>query len=288
MKISIIGSGIVGQSTGLGMLQLGHNVIFYDINSSHLDNLNKQGLEVSGDIVQTIQETDLSFVCVPTPYKEHEGIDLSYIKDAIKGIAKGMENKEYHIVTIKSTVVPCTTENVIKPLLDSYGRNYGLCVNPEFLTEIATTWSDDIKFKRDFWCKERIVIGSNDDSGDILEDIYRPIGANIFRTDLKTAEMSKYATNLILATKISYWNELFLICNKLGIDSHIIAEITSLDARIGVYGTIHGQAFGGKCLPKDLAAFNYFTDNYYAKETHLLEAVEHINKLMANDFGVRE
>jgi UDPglucose 6-dehydrogenase len=98
--------------------------------------------------------------------------------------------------------------------------------------------------------------------------------------------MIKYASNCILTTKISYWNEVFLICQKLGINSQTIADIVSIDQRIGNFGTVHGKAFGGKCLPKDLKAFISFAEKY--RNARLLKAVEDINEEMREKYGVRE
>lgn len=287
-RIAIIGSGMVGTAHGLGLVQMGHHVIFHDINANRIGDLNKQGLNVSTDLSYAIKQSDISFVCVPTPYED--GINLRYVVSAIKDITNILRSNKrlWHLVVIKSTVVPLTTEKVLLPILEQYHDvDFGLCVNPEFLTEIATTWTDDLRFRRDFWSKERIVIGEIDtESGDVLEELYRPLGTPIFRTDLKTAEMTKYATNCMLATKISYWNEMFLICKNMGVDSHLVAEVTSLDARIGKYGTIHGKAFGGKCIPKDLAAFNKFAEPYLT--TDLLGNVQDVNDFMAKEYGVRE
>jgi len=110
----------------------------------------------------------------------------------------------------------------------------------------------------------------------MLEGLYKPLNKPIFRTDLKTAEMIKYASNCMLATKISFWNEIFLICKELGVDSQAI----------GKYGTVHGRAFGGKCLPKDLKAFVSFAERY--QNARLLKAVDEINEDMKKKYGVRE
>jgi UDPglucose 6-dehydrogenase len=234
----------------------------------------------------------MCFICVPTPYKD--GIDLSFLKHAVSEIARILKSRQlWYLIVVKSTVIPLTCENVVSPILEEAKVNFGLCMNPEFLTEINTTWTDDTRFKRDFWCKEKIVIGEIDKkSGDVLEEIYKPIGAPIFRTDLKSAEISKYAANMMLQLKISYWNEIFLICNKLGIDSHKIAEITSLDARIGKYGTIHGLASGGRCLDKDISAFSdaFCIDKeigFYEYPSVINEARE-INRYMREHYGIRE
>ena len=283
--ISIIGSGFVGERVGRGLMSLNHKVIFYDIAEKNLPNFTK-------DINYAIENSDISFVCVPTPTVERK-IDLSYIKEAAKNIGNALRSKnDYHLVVVKSTVVPKTTENVVIPILEKCSgkkasENFGVCMNPEFLTEIESSWTEDKDFKKDFFTEDRIVIGEYDKrSGDVLEEIYNPLNKPIFRTDLKTAEMIKYASNCILATKISYWNEIFLICKELDINSQAIANIVGIDPRIGKYGTIHGKAFGGKCLPKDLKAFISFAERYHKPK--LLKAVDNINGEMNKKYGMRE
>jgi UDPglucose 6-dehydrogenase len=284
-KISIIGSGFVGEILGRGLIELGNEVIFYDI-------VDKELPESTKDIIYAVRNSSISFLCVPTPTTP-EGIDLSYIKEATENIGKVLSEKsDYHVVVVKSTVVPKTTEDVVIPILEKYsgmraGEDFGVCMNPEFLTEIAGTWTEAKDFNRDFFTEDRIVIGEyNKRSGDVLERIYKPLNSTIFRTDLKTAEMIKYVSNCMLAAKISYWNEIFLICEKLGINSQGIANIVAMDPRIGKYGTVHGKAFGGKCLPKDLKALISFAEKY--KEPKLLKATDEINEEMKKRYGVRE
>ena len=285
-KISIIGSGWVGTAIGKGFAGMGYEVMFYDIVSKNLPNFTK-------DIDYAIKNSNVSFICVPTPTAS-DGIDLSYIKEASKNIGKALANKgDYHLVVVKSTVVPRTTEEVVIPILEKYSEKSaregetGICMNPEFLTEIESSWSEDKAYKKDFFTEDRIVIGEYDKkSGDVLEEFYKPLNKPIFRTDLKTAEMIKYASNCILATKISYWNEIFLICNELGVNSQTIADVVGLDPRIGKYGTVYGKAFGGKCLPKDLKAFISFAERY--KDAKLLKAVDEINEEIRAKYGVRE
>lgn len=291
MKIAIIGSGVVGQGTGCGLSQLGHEVYYFDTKLQKLNELKQRGNLVCRSLDEAILQTDLCFICVPTPY--NNGIDLSYLKTATQQIAKALKSKKsWYLVVVKSTVIPKTTEDVVMPILKEAKVDFGLCMNPEFLTEINTSWTDDTRFKRDFWCKERLVIGEMDKkSGDVLEEIYKPIGVPIFRTDLKTAEMTKYAANMMLATKISYWNEIFIVCKELGIDSKLVAEITSKDARIGVYGTIHGKAYAGTCLPKDIKAFisgfRVDKDTRYQKYPSILNEVDAINDYMKDNYGER-
>jgi len=285
-KISVIGSGWVGTIVGRGFSKLGYEVIFYDIVGKNLPNFTK-------DMDYAVANSDISFICVPTPTNDKGEIDLSYIKEASKNIGKALASpQKYHLVVVKSTVVPKTTEEVVIPILEKYsgkkaGDDFGVCMNPEFLTEIAGSWSKDKSTKKDFFSEDRIVIGEYDKrSGDVLERIYKPLNSTIFRSDLRTAEMIKYASNCMLATKISYWNEIFLICKELGIDSQAVADVVGIDPRIGKYGTVHGKAFGGKCLPKDLKAFVSFAEKY--RKAKLLKAVDEINEEMKERYGVRE
>ena len=273
----------MGERIGRGFMSLGHDVIFYDVVDKNLPTFTK-------DINRVIENGDMSFICVPTPTVEGK-IDLSYIKAATAKIGSALAlRQDYHLIVIKSAVVPTTTEKVVIPIIKRYkkvGKEVGICMNPEFLTQITHKWSDDAQCVRDFFNADRIVIGEYDKkSGDILEELFKPLNKPIFRTDLKTAEMIKYASNCMLATKISYWNELFSICKELNINSQKVADIVSLDARIGRYGAVHGKAFGGTCLPKDLRAFISFAEKYH--KIKLLEAVDKINEEMKKDYGVRE
>ena len=289
MKISIIGSGFVGTALGKGLIELGNEVIFYDVVDKDLPNFT-----FTKDINHAIESSDISFICVPTPASENGEIDLGYIKEAAKNIGIALSRKEgYHLVVVKSTVVPGTTENVVIPILEKFSGKIardceiGACMNPEFLTEISGSWSKDKSTKKDFFTEDRIVIGEYDKkSGDVLEELYKPLNKPIFRTDLKTAELIKYASNCMLAAKISYWNEIYLICKELSIDSQEVANIVGVDPRIGKYGTVHGKAFGGKCLPKDLKAFISFAEKY--RNVRLLKAVDDINEEMKKKYGVRE
>jgi len=283
-KISLIGSGFVGEIVGKGFISLGHDVIFYDVIDKNLPNFTK-------DINYAIKRSDISFICIPTPTLEGE-IDLRYIKEATKNIGIALASQQdYHVVVIKSTVIPTTTENILIPILEKYSAKkageFGICMNPEFATEITRTWVDDKKYERCFFTEDRIVIGEYDKkSGNVLEELYTPLNKPIFRVSLRTAEMTKYASNCVLATKISYWNEIFLVCQKLEINSQTVADIVSIDPRIGQYGTVHGKAFGGKCLPKDLKAFVSFANKYHKPK--LLEAVDETNEEMNKKYGIRE
>jgi UDPglucose 6-dehydrogenase len=286
--ISIIGSGIVGSRIGAGFEQLGHDVIFYDIDRGKIQRLMHEHT-ATDDLTYALNNTEISFVCVPTPF--NNGFDNRYIVSVIKEMANILKDKDaYHLIVIKSTVAPTTTEKIVIPLLThvtQLGSSVGLCMNPEFLTEITSSWTEEERYTRDFFTEERIVIGEYDiKSGNLLENLYKPLNKPIFRVNLTTAEIIKYASNCMLATKISFWNEMFLICQDTQINSHTVAEIVGLDPRIGKYGTIHGKAFGGKCLPKDLKAFIEFAETI--RDIPLLKAVDTINEEMLQRYGVRE
>lgn len=292
-KVSILGSGVVGTIVGGGFKKLGNEVIFYDIDEKKAQELRFLGLDATTDLNRAARGSDISFLCVPTPTKNGK-IDLSHVKVAAENLGGCLKNKsDYHVVVVKSTVVPTTTEKAVIPLLEKnskkkVGEEIGVCVNPEFLTEIHRSWTEEDMFARNFFSEERVIIGEFDKrSGDVVQALYKPLKVPIFRTDLKTAEMIKYASNCALANRISYWNEIYYICQKLGIDSNFVAQVAGMDKRIGKYGTIHGKAFGGKCLPKDLEAFVSFAEEL-GYEPKLLKAVIEINKRIGADKGIRE
>jgi UDPglucose 6-dehydrogenase len=293
ISISILGSGMVGISVGKGFLKSGNRVLFYDIDRGKIDELKSLGFNASDNLENSVLNSQFSFICVPTPTVKGK-IDLHYVESVAEKVAKTLEKKnDYHIVVVKSTVLPTTTEKIIIPILEKHsrskaGKHFGVCFNPEFLTEIHHSWSTDKSFVRDFFHEPFVAIGEYDKkSGDMLESIYKPLENRVIRTNLRTAEMIKYAFNCALAGRISYWNEIFYVCRKLGIDSEIVASTAALDERIGTYGTVHGKAFGGKCLPKDLRAFIDFCEdlNY---NPDLLRAIEKMNVTMAAEFGIRE
>jgi len=291
-RVSILGSGWVGGIAGRGLKELGNDVVFYDVDREKIQELKESGVNATDKLEDAVGVSEISFICVPTPTEEGK-INLENLKAVIKNLASCLKNKKgYHAVVVKSTVVPGTTENVIIPLLKESGKkigpNVGVCVNPEFLTEIHGSWTDDETFKRDFFNPNRVVIGELDKkSGDTVEELYQPLNAPIIRTDLKTAEMIKYACNCALASRISYWNEIYYVCQEFGIDSNLVAKVAAMDPRIGKYGIVHGKAFGGKCLPKDLDAFITFAEER-GYEPKLLKAVKEVNEKIKGDKGVRE
>jgi len=277
MKISIIGSGVVGRTTGIGLHKHDNEVIFYDVDDRKLFELSKSGFEVAEDIEQAVYRSAVSFICVQTPTINGK-IDLTYIKTAAINVARALRRKDdYHVIVIRSTILPTYTRTKILPVLERYSKltakkDFGLCVNPEFLREATAL--------QDFLHPSRIVIGELDKkSGDILEGLYKPFNAPIFRTDMDTAEMIKYVSNCFLSTKISFFNEIYVICKKLGLNPQLISRIVALDPRIGEYGIYGGRPFGGKCLPKDLEAFINFVESL-GLNPKMLTSVKNVNEEM--------
>jgi UDPglucose 6-dehydrogenase len=275
LRIAIIGSGIVGQATGMGLAFNGNRVIFYDIDRSKLLALRSNGYDVTDNLVNAVNGSDVLFICVPTPTVEGR-IDLRHINDCTQTIAKVLEkSKKYVVVVFRSTIPPQTTRTKLIPCIEDIstlkaGADFGVCMNPEFLREQSPL--------KDFLNPSRIVVGTLDDkSGNLLRKIYSPFNCPLIFTDLDTAEMIKYTSNLFLAAKISFFNEIFLISRKLGLDSTTIANTVALDPRIGSYGVVGGKPFGGMCLPKDLAAFIDFAKSKGLNPT-LLKAVAEVNQ----------
>ncbi len=216
-----------------------------------------------------------------TPSKADGSIDLKYIESAAGNIGKALKKKvSYHVTIIKSTVVPGTTQNTVKPLLEKEsgkvaGKDFGLCMNPEFLRQ-GSAFQDTIN-------AERVVIGSFDKySGDVLEDLYHGFYSDrvpaIIRTSLSTAELIKYASNSMLATKISFINTIANMCEKIpGADVKVVAKAMGLDKRIGPLFLDAGLGYGGSCFPKDVKALIACSKNL-GYDPELLDSVEAVNK----------
>jgi UDPglucose 6-dehydrogenase len=261
-SISVIGMGVVGLTTAVGFALKGHKVVGVDINDEKVAKLSRKmcpvfesGLcdkvksadfEVTTDFAP-ILNTDISFICGGTPRKSNGSIDLRYVQGSAGQLADVLRKKKKdHLVVVRSTVVPGTTETVIAPFFATIG-NIGVCVNPEFFREGQAL--------EDFMAPNRIVIGENETKwGDILASLYEEFSCNVMRTTMSTAEMIKYASNSFLATKISFINEIGNMCKRLGIDVYDVAKGMGYDDRIGGKFLKAGIGFGGYCLPKDVAA----------------------------------
>jgi UDPglucose 6-dehydrogenase len=300
VRISVIGAGYVGLVSAAGLARLGHRVVCIDNNQDKVDMINRgtsplceAGLDellascVSGDgnlrasmEYSEIQDTDVSLICVGTPSNSDGSINLSFIRDASKGIGSALAAKsDYHVVVTRSTVIPGTTRDVIIPLLIKHsnraaGDDFGVAFNPEFLQEGTAVQA--------FFSPDRIIIGEYDRrSGDIVAEVYKDMPAPVVRTDITTAEMVKYASNAFLATKISFINEIANICQKVGIDVYDVVEGIRFDYRIGDRFLNAGIGFGGSCLPKDLRALTYASSIKLGYSAPLLRAVLDVNEAQA-------
>jgi UDPglucose 6-dehydrogenase len=201
---------------------------------------------------------------------------LKYIKESTKQIAGILKSKKsFHVIVVKSTVIPGTTDEVVTPMLEKIsgkkaGVDFGIAMNPEFLREGLAV--------EDFRKPDRIVLGHSDPQTlGVLEKIYEEFNSPIVKTDVKTAEMIKYASNAFLATKISFINEIGNVCKKLGIDVYKVSEGMGLDHRIGPYFLRAGPGFGGSCFPKDVKSLIYKSREVDVKPA-ILEAVLDVNR----------
>ncbi|RJS69891.1 UDP-glucose/GDP-mannose dehydrogenase family protein [ANME-2 cluster archaeon] len=264
MNVSIIGTGYVGTVTGACLAELGHDVICVDIDQQKVDWINagiapihepglsellKKHAEIrlraTTDYNDAIPNSDLTFICVGTPSGEDGRIDLSIVRSASKSIGEALSDKRsYHVVVVKSTVVPETTEKVVAPLVR--GENVGIAMNPEFLREGKAVY--------DFMNPDKIVVGGDPRAVEMVARLYEGIPCEITRTDIRTAEMIKYANNSFLAAKISFANEIGNICKKLGIDVYDVMSAIGKDFRISEHFLNAGAGFGGSCFPKDVRA----------------------------------
>ncbi len=288
MKIGIIGLGYVGLITGVGFASLGNKVIGVDIDNNKINKINtgetpiyEQGLEEklkevkenfkATTNINDLKDSEIIFVCVGTPSKEDGSIDLKYVRRAAEDISKILGS--YRVIVIKSTVIPGTTESLIKILEKNdkkVGEDFGLGMDPEFLKEGNAL--------KDFLEPDRIVVGSYDEkSKEILAELYKEFNCPKLFVNIKTAEMIKYASNSFLATKISLINEIGNICKKLGIDVYAIAEGIGYDKRIGREFLNAGIGFGGSCFPKDIKAL-IAKSNEIGHEPKLLQEIIKINE----------
>ncbi|RLJ05848.1 MAG: UDP-glucose 6-dehydrogenase [Candidatus Aenigmatarchaeota archaeon] len=294
MRISIIGTGYVGLSTGIGFAYKKNTVTCVDVDKEKVKKIKsgvspvyepglQEGLkrflgksfDVTLDLERAVKESEISFICVPTPSLPDGKIDLGFLKQASKDLGKVLREKDYHVVVVKSTVVPGTTENLVVPVLEKEsgkkaGKGFGVCMNPEFLREGSAL--------KDFLNPDRVVIGEYDKrSGDFLEKLYKNFKTQILRTSIKSAELIKYASNSFLAMKISFANEIGNFCKKLGIDVYEVMKGVGMDFRISPKFLNAGIGFGGSCFPKDVKALVYRIKEEGLKPV-LLESVLKLNE----------
>jgi GDP-mannose 6-dehydrogenase len=278
VRISVFGMGYVGCVSAACLAEMGHDIVAVEPNPTKVGLIN-QGkspiieariddliaaaiaagrLRACSDWAAAVQDTEMAIVCVGTPSQANGNIDLSFVLRVCEQIGQALASqKDYFTVVIRSTVIPGTVEDAVIPALEScsgkkVGADFGVCMNPEFLRE-GTSVSD-------FHNPPKTVIGEFDaKSGEKLAQLYQGLPGPLVRTQLRVAEMVKYADNTFHALKICFANEIGNIAQAMGVDSHRLMEIFCLDTKLNLspYYLKPGFAYGGSCLPKDLRSISY-------------------------------
>ena len=289
----MLGCGYVGLVSGTCFAEFGASVTCFDVDKTKVKkllegvipiyepgldelvnkNVEQERLSFSNDLNDCISDSDLVFVAVGTPTRRGDGhADLSYVYQAVQDIAPFLKN--YTVIVDKSTVPVGTARNVKRIIAETNpDADFDVASNPEFLREGAAI--------TDFMRPDRVVIGvENDRAEKVLRELYRPINlieAPIFSTNLESAELIKYASNAFLATKISFINEMSVLCEEVGADVHAVAKGMGLDGRIGRKFLHAGPGYGGSCFPKDTQALAR-TAQEHGVSSRIVEAVIEVNE----------
>ena len=278
MRISIFGLGYVGCVSAACFANDGHEVIGVDIDNQKLDAI-RQGrspvvepglddmvcqsvrsgkLRVTQNTKEAIRDTEISLICVGTPSNPNGSLKTDYVENVVREIGKALREKDaYHVVVIRSTVLPGTVEEQLLPLLELYtgkrvGEDFGLAMNPEFLRESSAV--------ADYYNPPYVVIGEFDKrTGTAVQQVYSGVDAPVIFTSIRSAEMLKYANNAFHALKITFANEIGNLCKAHGVDGQEVMQIFCRDTQLNIspYYLRPGFAFGGSCLPKDTRALLY-------------------------------
>lgn len=295
MKISVFGTGYVGLVTGACLADVGHDVICVDVNPAKIDGL-KQGiipiyepgldtvvkanvsqgnLRFTTDAEEAVQHAEVIYIAVGTPPDEDGSADLQYVLAVSKTIGSLMQT--YKVVVNKSTVPVGTADKVKAEILRAlnardFKAEFDVVSNPEFLKEGAAV--------ADFMRPDRIVIGSDSKfAEDIMREVYAPFNRNhekIIVMDIRSSELTKYAANCMLATKISFMNEMANIAERVGADIENVRKGIGSDPRIGYHFIYAGCGYGGSCFPKDVQALAQ-TAKQYGYTPKILDAVDDVN-----------
>ncbi len=291
-KITVIGTGYVGLVTGACFSDLGNEVICLDINEKRISDLKKgempifePGLEeiversyragrlkFTTDYPEALKEAEFVFISVGTPSGDNGEADLSYVEQAVTQIS---ENMDHPIIIVDKSTVPVGTGDWVADIImkkrKGHTPKFHVVSNPEFLREGSAIG--------DFMRPDRIVLGSNDpDACEKVAELYAPLRSTILTTDIRTAEMIKYASNAFLATKISFINEIANICESVGANVIDVAKGMGYDTRIGPKFLNAGIGWGGSCFPKDVKALAHIAREY-GTQPQLLQAVIDINQI---------
>ncbi|CAN5811322.1 hypothetical protein BH10CHL1_BH10CHL1_33670 [soil metagenome] len=286
LNILMIGAGVVGQATGKGLAKKGYTIGYIDIDREKLAQLSEQGLLVMQPDQINWPIWDIIMVAVPTPTINGR-ISLAPLISAMTTVASGLvTTSKFVVVVVRSTVPPTTTEQQLRPILEKFsgkqaGSDFGLAVNPEFLRQRSS--------EQDFARPWITVLGATDRlTNEILYDIYAPFGGLIIQCAPTEAEMIKYVNNIYNALKISYFNEVHEICEKLAIDSNLVSAVVARSAEgmwNPLYGTRGGEPYAGACLPKDTEGFLAFCQDQ-GWETLMLAATIQVNHKLQTQLEV--
>lgn len=297
MKITVIGTGYVGLVAGACFADMGNEVICIDNNLEKISQLKngiipiyEPGLEelvkantaekrltFSTDIDNAVKTSEVCFIAVGTPQGEDGSADLKYVFDVAKSIAKAMNG--YKVIVDKSTVPVGTAQKVTEIIKQNTNHPFDVVSNPEFLKQGNAV--------DDFLHPDRVVIGSDSDRATgIMQDIYAPFfrtGNRVIVMDVKSAEMTKYASNSFLATKISFMNEIANLCEKVGANAEMVRIGMSTDSRIGNKFLFPGLGYGGSCFPKDVKAL-IKTGRENNCEMSIIASADRVNKSQRKSF----
>ncbi len=300
MKVTVIGSGYVGLVTGACLADLGNHVFCVDVDPRKIAILNDGGVPIhepglneviarnrkagrltfSTDVAASVAHGDIQFIAVGTPPDEDGSADLQYVVAAARNVGRYMN--DFKVIVDKSTVPVGTADKVRAAIEEELAARrqqveFAVVSNPEFLKEGAAV--------EDFMRPDRIVIGIDEEAGqkarELMRQLYAPLNRNrdrIMYMDVKSAEFTKYAANAMLATRISFMNELANLADKLGVDIEQVRKGIGSDPRIGFSFLYAGTGYGGSCFPKDVQALMR-TAGEHGQNLKILDAVEEVNDL---------
>ncbi len=297
MKITVIGTGYVGLVVGTALADMGNEVICIDNNLEKIKqlesgiipiyepgleelvklNVTENRLKFSSDLDNAVKTSEVCFIAVGTPQDEDGSADLKYVLGVAEQIGKAMNG--YKVIVDKSTVPVGTAEKVSEIIKKYTSYDFDVVSNPEFLKQGNAV--------DDFLSPDRVVIGSNSEKATkIMQEIYSPFfrtGNRIIVMDVKSAEMTKYAANTFLATKISFMNEIANLCEKVGADAEMVRVGISTDSRIGNKFLFPGLGYGGSCFPKDVKAL-IKTGADFGIDMSIVKSADNVNKNQRNLF----
>jgi len=291
MRIAVVGTGYVGLVAGCGFAEMGNEVVCVDIDETKVTRLSRgemtiyePGLEpllerglresrlrFTTDLAEAVRCCEVVFIAVGTPPGEDGSADLKHVIGVARAVGKAMDG--YRVVVVKSTVPVGTCDKVAAVVSAGTAHPFDVVSNPEFLKEGAAV--------EDFMFPDRIVVGvGSDRAKQIMEDLYAPFvrtGSPIVVTDIRSSEMIKYTANAMLATRISFMNEISNLCERVGADVNSVRKGVGADPRIGARFLFPGVGYGGSCFPKDVKALIQ-TAREHGYEMRVLHAVEDVNE----------